>query len=600
MTLAGTVQSPSHHVANNGRPGPDEAEAIRQSSLARLTTLLSLVEGAWAVAVFEATDVQRQVVRDLRAQLAPLPIVEISLANRTPDPLAIMTDLDLADQAPVLVFSDLITHADQLSGYLDVQRESLARQPYRLLFLVTQHSRSILAQRAPNFYSRLNGVFYFPGSRQTSQESLPIQSAAFQPGASGGTVPALAMGRRRPSISPGTEKERQDLVDFQQRRINELKDAQRPDLAAIGDSWYDMAGLLAQAMPRQWLQAEVAYGESARAYAQAGLTLAGAEALYQAGDAAMRGYAPDMALTHLEQARRLYILLTDTIASTPDAVLGEANVLQAQGDVLYFQKETAAALEKYELALGLYRGVGDRLGEANVLQAQGDVLRQQGDYSESSKHYQSALAMYQAIGDRQGEANSCLGLGRLALVQEQWSAARPWLERASSLHSANGDRFGVALDSVDLAQACQALEDIESALSALQQAATNFAAIGLLDRALGIFAQISGLLEEAERHEEALAISQHSLHLQPGAAWLVRNVANNLINLNRLDQAAAHLDQAEALDPDSPYLPLRRAELAKARNHPADTARWAQLALDRQPDWADAQTLLTWATTPQP
>ncbi len=57
---------------------------------------------------------------------------------------------------------------------------------------------------------------------------------------------------------------------------------------------------------------------------------------------------------------------------TVGARLGEANVLQAQGDVLAFLDQRSEALEKYESALALFRTVGARLGEANVLQAQGD------------------------------------------------------------------------------------------------------------------------------------------------------------------------------------------------------------------------------------
>jgi len=52
----------------------------------------------------------------------------------------------------------------------------------------------------------------------------------------------------------------------------------------------------------------------------------------------------------------------------------EANVLQATGDVLAFQKRNDEALARYEAALTLYRAVGARLGEANVLKATGDVL----------------------------------------------------------------------------------------------------------------------------------------------------------------------------------------------------------------------------------
>jgi hypothetical protein len=59
------------------------------------------------------------------------------------------------------------------------------------------------------------------------------------------------------------------------------------------------------------------------------------------------------------------------------------------------------------------------------------------------------------------------------------------------------------------------------------------------------------------------------------------------------------LDVAEQLEPEAPYLALRRAELAKARGDRTAAARWAQEALARQPGWDEAQALLAWASQEQ-
>ena len=103
------------------------------------------------------------------------------------------------------------------------------------------------------------------------------------------------------------------------------------------------------------------------------------------------------------------------------------------------------------------------------------------------------------------------------------------------------------------------------------------------------------MLDEARRHEEALAVFQHALELQPDVAFLRRNVADQLRKLDRLDAAEAELDRAAALDPDAPFLLLRRAELAQARGERAAAAGWARRALASQPDWDDAQAVLAWA-----
>jgi tetratricopeptide (TPR) repeat protein len=93
----------------------------------------------------------------------------------------------------------------------------------------------------------------------------------------------------------------------------------------------------------------------------------------------------------------------------------------------------------------------------------------------------------------------------------------------------------------------------------------------------------------------ATAAYAQAVVLAPDQPMLRRNYANSLLALGRLDEAAAQLDAAEALEPESPYLALRRAEVAKAREDRAEAARWAQEALRRQPDWAEAQAVLDWA-----
>src|SRR5690606_39181787 len=69
----------------------------------------------------------------------------------------------------------------------------------------------------------------------------------------------------------------------------------------------------------------------------------------------------------LEQARAAAVRLGDR--------LGEANVLQAIGDVLQFRKQSDAALATYHQARNPFQRIGANLGEANVRKAIGDVLQ---------------------------------------------------------------------------------------------------------------------------------------------------------------------------------------------------------------------------------
>ena len=159
----------------------------------------------------------------------------------------------------------------------------------------------------------------------------------------------------------------------------------------------------------------------------------------------------------------------------------------------------------------------------------------------------------------------------------------------------------MALDLETLAQVQFVMGTIEDTVASLRQAADLYATIDLPDRAASVLVSLTNVLENAERAEEALTVHASVVELQPNEGVWRRNYANSLINLNRFDEAAVQLDEAERLDPDAPYLALRRAELARAHGDRDAAAQWAQEALRRQPGWEDAQEILAWAsneTTP--
>ncbi len=298
---------------------PDDA-TVRQSSLNRLATLLRIADGAWAMAVYRSPAIRSQMIDELTGRLAPLPIAVLALVDR-PDRLFDYLR-KLPPDAPPMA---LLCHSygdgfPALLRSLDLQRDALARLPHRLVFWVNQFERSRFLELAPNFASRLSGTFHFPGEVLTGASPFTLATPTR---ASGGESGA-SMARRRPYLPVRNARHREEQVDYLQRRIHDLQQLLHRDEEAIGDAWYDLAGLLERGEPREWAETEAAYAEAARAYACAGRSLAEAEARYRAGDAAQRAYLPQAALEHLRRALHLYRLLSDTPeTTTPDAVLSE-------------------------------------------------------------------------------------------------------------------------------------------------------------------------------------------------------------------------------------------------------------------------------------
>ena len=79
--------------------------------------------------------------------------------------------------------------------------------------------------------------------------------------------------------------------------------------------------------------------------------------------------------------------------------LGEANVLQAIGDVQQFRDDRDAALVSYNEALKLFKKIGDTLGEANVLATLCRLSLQSGDLPSAEQNLEKVIAMRRVIGD---------------------------------------------------------------------------------------------------------------------------------------------------------------------------------------------------------
>ena len=114
--------------------------------------------------------------------------------------------------------------------------------------------------------------------------------------------------------------------------------------------------------------------------------------------------------------------------------LGEANVLQAIGDVQQFRKQMDAALASYNEALKLFKAVGSNLGEANVLKAIGDVQQFRDERDAALASYNEALKLFKAVGSNLGEANVLSELAKLALISGDIASAERQTEEVAAIY----------------------------------------------------------------------------------------------------------------------------------------------------------------------
>ncbi|MSP13224.1 MAG: tetratricopeptide repeat protein [Chloroflexi bacterium] len=159
-----------------GRPSPVAPlpYSAPAGQLDRLVTLLRYASGGtWALALYDDPALQEQIIKYLEKTLAPVPVLSEPLGSERADPLPILQTLPEGKSgSPVVCFTHVETAFPSLFGYLDLQRETLALMSFRLVFWVTDYGWRSLAERAPNFYSRLSSIFDFQTGIQAGIAAL--------------------------------------------------------------------------------------------------------------------------------------------------------------------------------------------------------------------------------------------------------------------------------------------------------------------------------------------------------------------------------------------------------------------------------------------
>jgi tetratricopeptide (TPR) repeat protein len=150
-----------------------------------------------------------------------------------------------------------------------------------------------------------------------------------------------------------------------------------------------------------------------------------AETAYWSGRVHQRFYESKAALARYETAIAIY--------REVGARLGEANTLQAIGDVLQFLDQRQDALQRYETAIAIYREVGARLGEANVCDALALACVAQQDHESALRFHQQALHIFQSIQSLYDEGWSWLYIARVEVKLGQLNEAQQSYQSAQNL-----------------------------------------------------------------------------------------------------------------------------------------------------------------------
>jgi tetratricopeptide (TPR) repeat protein len=416
----------------------------------------------------------------LRLVLLKLQETDAYLQQNQP---AVVTVLGI-DELLAARFDALQSEQDRFFGYLQWTREALQQFKFPIVLWVSYTVLQKLAERAPDFWSWRGGVFWFEGKRPeaiyTGSATMSPVAVQSQPNLIGLPLEELQQlieqieqqqGKEAPLLASlydslgQTYAQRYRSGNGRQLAIQAYERAiklqQKLNLKAeLADSFWRLGNLYAELYDNVNRALEC-YEQAIGLYREVGSKVGEANTLQAIGDVLKFLDRRNEALSNYEQAIELY--------REVGARLGEANTLRAIGDVLQFLDRRSEALSNYEQAIGLYREVGDRLGEANTLIAIGDVLQAQNQPQQALDHYQPAIELYRTVGSRLGEANVLQAFGKL---QADPAQALDYLQQAQALYEQINDGYSQSRNLLEfIANAQLQLDQKQAALASLGRAA---------------------------------------------------------------------------------------------------------------------------------
>ncbi|VDC06404.1 unnamed protein product [Peniophora sp. CBMAI 1063] len=232
----------------------------------------------------------------------------------------------------------------------------------------------------------------------------------------------------------------------------------------------------------------------------------------------------------------------------------EANLLLEKGKTHFFQFQRDDALSVLLEARPLYQRLQDKAGEAECLQATGDVLRLLDRIREAISTFQLALSLFVEIGYRRGQASTLTRLGELQVRSGLLDEAEHSLRSALQLYSnETGVRLGEANAMRHLGGLYVRLGRVDDAENALRSALRLYDAINATLGRANTWLIMAKWYLQLERFREAESAAQHALDIyldiggRIGEAHVLNCVGRLYTRTNRLAEAERTLQSALAL-----------------------------------------------------
>jgi CHAT domain-containing protein len=217
------------------------------------------------------------------------------------------------------------------------------------------------------------------------------------------------------------------------------------------------------------------------------------------------------------------------------------------------RESVAGALKKYEEALALYQGTGDRSEQFAILFNMSGAHRFLGDSQKAIPNLNQALQIAQALEDKSGQFTALINLGDTYRIAGAPQQAVAYLNQALQMAQALGDKAGQALSFRLTAHVNRTLGEFENALQAGQEALKLYQVAGekskeaFMLKFTGEVYSVLGEQEEArERYDQVLRLYQ-VLGDKSGEAGTLHSIGYSYIIQSEFPKALDYYSKALAI-----------------------------------------------------
>jgi len=254
-------------------------------------------------------------------------------------------------------------------------------------------------------------------------------------------------------------------------------------------------------------------------------------------------------LKAFSQAEENYRLALEVYENFEDKK-GEAQIYQNIGVLKWDAKQYTFAIEYYKKALDIYIPLNSLLQQGRVYQNLGVVYKAQGNFEDSFSYYKKALNIFNHLDERLTSARVLFNIGVVKWKSGQLKESEQYFLKAKVIFEYFNDLNQLGNIFLNLGVLYKSLNNNEESRNSYLKALTmlkkteNFTSATQASINLGILAAGSDDITESNKHFREGLILAKLANDSYRAAIICKNLAKNLIQLNKLQEASMFIKTA--------------------------------------------------------